>query len=167
MVIVGLLLLVVGAVFGIDIAMKNRFSVGDVEAFGSTLGLHHADEIFVLGAVTGAVVLLGLALVIAGAGRSRAKSAARRRQRRAVAETNQRAADLEAENQRLRSSAEPAPTPTEGRAESVVRTDRGKRTDRGDRAESGGRSDEVAAGDAEASRVVAGSGGSTALQREG
>ena len=104
MIIVGLVLIVAGAVFGIDVAAKNRFGVHDVEAFGSSLGLHRADQIFLLGVVTGAVILLGLALVVSGIRRSRSRRVAYRHQRRDVAETNQRAADLETENQRLRSS---------------------------------------------------------------
>lgn len=138
MIIVGLLLVVVGCVFGIDVAMGNRFSVRDIEAFGSTLGLHHAEQIFLLGAITGAVVLLGFALMVAGLSRSRSRNLAQRRQ---VREIDHRAAELETENQRLRSTAEEPAT---------TRNNAG----------------ELGASEPQDERVSAGTGGSTALDRE-
>lgn len=141
MIIVGLVLVVAGAAFGIDVAMKNRFSVRDVEAFGSSLGLHHAEQIFILGAITGAVILLGLALMIAGISRNSSRTAAHRRQRRDLGETNQQAADTNAENQRMRSSGTAA-SPT---AESDV--------------------NEVRAEGSGDTRVSTSSGGSTAINR--
>jgi hypothetical protein len=100
-IIVGLVLVVAGVVFGIDVAVKNRFPVHDLEVFGSTLGFHHAEQIFVLGVITGAVILFGLALLVAGIVRSRSRNVAHRRTHQ-VAENNQGAADLDAGNQRLR-----------------------------------------------------------------
>lgn len=111
MIIVGLVLIVAGAAFGIDVAMKNRFTVGDVEVFGSTLGIHHAEQIFLLGAITGAVILFGLALLIGGIVRSRTKNVAHRRQPRRDVETDQRTADLHAGNQDV-SPAEEEPSRT-------------------------------------------------------
>jgi hypothetical protein len=101
MIIVGVLLIVAGAAFGIDVAVKNRFPVSDLEVFGSTLGFHHAEQIFLLGAVTGAVILLGLVLLIAGTVRRRSKNGADRRQPRGFAENDQRAEDRDP-NQRLK-----------------------------------------------------------------
>ena len=69
MIIVGMVLYA-GAVFGIDVVIENRFTVSDIEVFGSTLGLHHAEQIFLLGALTGAVILLGLVLLIRGRSQS-------------------------------------------------------------------------------------------------
>jgi hypothetical protein len=141
MILIGLILVIAGAAFGIDVAVKNRFSVRDIEAFGSTLGLHHAEQIFILGAITGAVILFGLALMVTGLVRSRSKNVAHRRQRREGAETDRRAADLDAENQRLRGAAEEQQVP--------------------DR-----EADEVTAGDPRGTRVSTGSNGATALDRE-
>lgn len=106
MIIVGLILIVAGAVFGIDVAVKNRFPVRDLEVFGNTLGFHHAEQIFLLGAITGAVILFGLVLLIAGIVRGRSKAVAHRRQPRDVAENDQRGADLDVGNDRLRPAAE-------------------------------------------------------------
>ena len=106
MIIVGLILIVAGAAFGIDVAVKNRFPVHDLQVFGNTLGFHHAEQIFLLGAITGAVILFGLVLLIAGVLRSRSKAVVRRRQPRDVAENNQRGADPDVGNGRLRPVAE-------------------------------------------------------------
>lgn len=142
MIIVGLILVIAGAAFGIDVAVKNRFTVRDVEAFGSTLGLHHAEQIFILGAITGAVVLLGLGLMIAGISRNRSKHVAHRRQRQDVLEKDQRAAELDAENQRLRQAADEHPRTPNGGGENVQRSE------------------------AQEDQVSPGLGGSTALDRE-
>lgn len=104
MIIVGMVLVAAGAVFGIDVVIKNRFTVSDIEVFGSTLGLHHAEQIFLLGALTGAVILLGLVLLIAGVVRSRTKNAARRHQPPEVVE-NDRGSDP-VENHTARRAAE-------------------------------------------------------------
>lgn len=101
MIIVGVLLIVAGAAFGIDVAVKNRFPVSDLEVFGSTLGFHHAEQIFLLGAVTGAVILLGLVLLTAGTVRRRSRNGAYRRHARGLAENDQRAVDRDP-NQRPR-----------------------------------------------------------------
>ena len=92
MIIVGVRSIVAGAAFGIDVAVKNRFPVSDLEVFGSTLGFHHAEEIFLLGAVTGAAILLGLALLTARTVRRRSRNGADRRQPSRLAENDQRAA---------------------------------------------------------------------------
>ncbi len=90
MIIVGVLLIVAGAAFGIDVAVKNRFPVSDLEVFGSTLGFHHAEQIFLFGPVTGVVILLGLVLITAGTVRRRSRNGAYRRQPRGLAENDQR-----------------------------------------------------------------------------
>lgn len=99
MIIVGLILVVAGVVFGIDVAVKNRFPVRDIEVFGSTLGFHHAEQIFVLGVITGAAILLGLALLVAGIVRSRSRNVAVRRQPQEVVDNHQPAADSDANDQ--------------------------------------------------------------------
>jgi hypothetical protein len=92
MIIVGVILVAAGAAFGIDVVMKNRFTVSDIEVFGNTLGLHHAEQIFLLGALTGAVILLGLVLLVAGVVRSRTKNIDNRRQ---AGRDHERSADLD------------------------------------------------------------------------
>jgi hypothetical protein len=147
MIIVGLLLVVAGVVFGIDVAVKNRFPVRDLEVFGSTLGFHHAEQIFVLGVITGAVILFGLALLIGGIVRSRSRNVvAHRGQRRQAVENTQGAADLDGGNQRQR------PPVEEQSRTSTEYVDGASVSDSG---ETGTRE----------SRVSPGLGGSTALDR--
>jgi hypothetical protein len=146
MIIVGLILIVAGVVFGIDIAVKNRFPVRDVEVFGSTLGFHHAEQIFLLGVITGAVVLLGLVLLIAGIVRNRSRNVGRRRQPREVVENDPRAADLDAHDQSARRAvAEPSRT-------SGANVDEASAVDSSERS-------------ARENRVSPGLGGSTALDQ--
>lgn len=145
MIVVGVVLIVAGAVFGVDVAMKNRFTVGDIEVFGSTLGLHHAEQIFLLGVITGAVILLGLALLVGGTVRRRTKNVAHRRHSRRDVETDRRAADLNARNQNV------SPAVAE-------RTSR----DHADGASAAASRE----GGAQDPRVSHGSGGSTALDRD-
>lgn len=54
MIILGLLLLVVAVIFGLDLIWKNHFTIRSPALFGQTLGIHNAAEFFILGAITGA-----------------------------------------------------------------------------------------------------------------
>ena len=82
MIILGLLFLVVAVIFGLDLIWKNHFTIHSPALFGQTLGLHSAAGLFILGAVTGAVLLLGIALVLAGMRRKGVKARQHRAQRR-------------------------------------------------------------------------------------
>ena len=137
MIIVGLLLIVAGAVFGIDVAVKNRFPVRDLRVFGNTLGFHHAEQIFLLGAITGAVILFGLVLLIAGFVRSRSKAVVHRRQRRDVVENDQRGADLDVGNDRLRPAAEERSHTSEANVGEPGAVDSKESSDREDRVSPG------------------------------
>jgi hypothetical protein len=110
MVIIGILLIAAAGAFGVDLAVKNRFHIGEVEAFGSGLGVHTASQVFIVGAIAGAVLFAGFALLIAGLGRKGVHARSRRRERREAAAVSQQAAELQTENQRLR-EAQVGPAP--------------------------------------------------------
>jgi hypothetical protein len=101
-VLIGLLLLVAAAVFGIDLVAKNRFAVRNLDLFGSSVGIHSASRLFVLGAITGAVVLLGVVLIVAGLGRKGSRAASRRRERRRTAAAISETETVRAQNVDLR-----------------------------------------------------------------
>ena len=82
MIILGLLLLAVAVIFGLDLIWKNHFTIRSPALFGQTLGIHNAAEFFILGAITGAVLLLGIAMVLAGMRRKGTKAKQHRAQRK-------------------------------------------------------------------------------------
>ena len=55
MIITGLVLLIVAAVFGLDLIWKNHYTIRSPAPFGQTLGIHNAAELFIIGAIAGAV----------------------------------------------------------------------------------------------------------------
>jgi len=81
MIVIGLLLLIIAAAFGIDFIWKNHFHITNPAVFGERLGIHSAAWLFVIGAITGAVALLGLALLLWGARRKGASAVGRRHER--------------------------------------------------------------------------------------
>ncbi len=82
MIILGLLLLIVAAIVGLDILWKNTFQVPDVVLFGQTLGIHSARVFFLAGIIIGAVLMLGIALILGGIRRKGSKALQRRRERK-------------------------------------------------------------------------------------
>ena len=82
MIIIGLLLLIVAAIVGLNIVWKNTFQVPDVVLFGQTLGIHSARVFFLAGIIVGAVLMLGIALILGGIRRKGSKALQRRRERK-------------------------------------------------------------------------------------
>jgi len=82
MIIIGLLLLIVAAIVGLDIVWKNTFQVPDVVLFGQTLGIHSARVFLLAGIIVGAVLMLGIALILGGIRRKGSKALQRRRERK-------------------------------------------------------------------------------------
>ena len=82
MIIIGLVLLIVAAVFGLDLIWKNHYTVRSPALFGQTLGIHNAAEFFIIGAIAGAILLLGIAMMLAGLRRKGAKARRHRADRR-------------------------------------------------------------------------------------
>jgi hypothetical protein len=102
MILMGLLLVVAAAVFGLDLLWKNSFRVQSPVVFGQSLGMSSGRWLFLIGAVAGAVFVLGLALLLGGLRRKAAKVAASRRLHRADRSTGQERDELQAENEQLR-----------------------------------------------------------------
>ena len=99
MIILGLLLLVLAVIFGADLVWQNHFTIAQVNVFGFDLSLGNSAALFIVGAIVGAAIMLGIALIIAGVGRKGTR-AVRERQRHAEADR------LKQENERLRSDLE-------------------------------------------------------------
>jgi len=81
MIVIGLLLLIVAVAFGIDVVWKNDVHITNPTVFGERLGIHSTASLFVVGAITGAAVLLGVALLLWGVRRKGAHAISRRHQR--------------------------------------------------------------------------------------
>ena len=113
MIILGIVLIVVAGVFGVDVMAKNHFRIRDVTAFGESLGLTSGTGLYVLGAVTGAVVLLGAGLIVEGLRHKTAKALSRRHERKEASRHAEEVEALQAENRRLHEQLEAAGT-TEG-----------------------------------------------------
>jgi hypothetical protein len=102
MIILGLLLLVVAVIFGLDLIWKNHFTIRSPALFGQTLGIHNAAEFFILGAITGAVLLLGIAMVLAGMRRKGTKAKQHRAQRQEASNARHDRDQAQAERDRVR-----------------------------------------------------------------
>jgi hypothetical protein len=102
MIIIGLVLLIAAAGFGLDLVWKNQYSVRSPELFGQTLGIHNAAVFFVIGAITGAVLLVGVALLLAGLRRKGSKARQRRQDRREARNASLERDRAQEENEKLR-----------------------------------------------------------------
>lgn len=102
MIIIGLVLLIAAAGFGLDLVWKNQYSVRSPELFGQTLGIHNAAVFFVIGAITGAALLLGLALLLVGLRRKGSKARQRRQDRREARNASLERDRAQEENEKLR-----------------------------------------------------------------
>lgn len=102
MIILGLLLLVVAVIFGLDLIWKNHFTIRSPALFGQTLGIHNAAEFFILGAITGAVLLLGIAMALAGMRRKGTKAKQHRAQRKEASNARHDRDRAQAERDRVR-----------------------------------------------------------------
>lgn len=100
MVVIGLLLLVVGVVALIDIALSSTGTTA-VQLFGWQLGTFKPGWVLLIGTAIGAVLMLGLVLVLSGQRRGRRRY---RQRERALASKNAEnrllAAQLEEERER-------------------------------------------------------------------
>jgi hypothetical protein len=98
---IGLLLVIVAAVFGVDFLWKNSAHIAEPKVFGESIALHSTRSLFVVGMIVGAVALIGIALMIAGARRKSDRAAKRRQQRRELGELRDERDHLKAENAHL------------------------------------------------------------------
>jgi hypothetical protein len=101
MIILGLVLLIAAAVFGLDLIWKNHYTMHSPALFGQTLGIHNTAAFFIIGAITGAVLLLGIALMLAGTRRKGIKARQRRSERREAKNTGRERDRAQEENEKL------------------------------------------------------------------
>jgi hypothetical protein len=102
MIIIGLVLLVAGAAFGLDLIWKNSYTIKSPHVFGQSVAINHASVLFVVGAITGAAVLLGIVLLMAGMRRKGTKAKQRRQERKDVKNAARERDSAEKENDKLR-----------------------------------------------------------------
>jgi hypothetical protein len=101
-IIIGLVLLIAAAVFGLDLIWKNHYTIRSPALFGQTLGIHHAAELFIIGAITGAVLLLGIAMMMAGMRRKGTKAKQHRAERKEARNARRDRDQAQEENEKLR-----------------------------------------------------------------
>ncbi|HEX5298848.1 MAG TPA: hypothetical protein VFW50_17840 [Streptosporangiaceae bacterium] len=102
MIIIGLVLLIAAGVFGLDLIWKNHYPVRSPALFGQTLGIHHAAELFIVGAIAGAVLILGIAMILAGLRRKGAKAKQHRADRKEARNAGRDRDQAQEENDKLR-----------------------------------------------------------------
>jgi hypothetical protein len=102
MILIGLVLLIGSAVFGLDLIWKNHYTIRSPALFGQTLGIHHAAELFIVGAVAGAVLILGIAMMLAGLRRKGAKAKQHRADRKEARNAGRDRDQAPGENDKLR-----------------------------------------------------------------
>lgn len=102
MIIIGVVLVIVAAVFGLDLLWKNSYSITSPTVFGQSLGIHNAGVLFLVGVITGAVLILGIALILAGLRRKGSKAVEHRRERKRANKTADARDGLAADNAALR-----------------------------------------------------------------
>ena len=104
MVALGLLLLLASGALTLGVVMANTDAVS-VSAFGQSASGLTLGGLFLAGAVTGAIAILGLTLMLAGASRRRARRVGLKREMRDVRDERETLAE---ENARLRDELETA-----------------------------------------------------------
>ena len=103
MFVIGLIILAAAVVFGADeLIANNPVGLPDPQVFGQQLGITSGRGLFLIGAATGAAVVLGLALLSGGARRSATRSRDRRLERRQLEEQAAERERLLSENRGLR-----------------------------------------------------------------
>ena len=102
MIITGLVLLAVAAVFGLDLIWKNHYTIRSPALFGQTLGIGNAAELFIIGAIAGAILLLGIAMMLAGLRRTGTKARQHRAERNEARNAGRDRDKAQEENDELR-----------------------------------------------------------------
>ena len=102
MIITGLVLLIVAAVFGLDLIWKNQYTIRSPALFGQTLGIHNAAELFIIGAIAGAILLLGVAMILTGLRRKGTKARQHRAERKEARNAGRDRDKAQEENDKLR-----------------------------------------------------------------
>jgi hypothetical protein len=101
-IITGLVLLIVAAVFGLDLIWKNQYTIRSPALLGQTLGIHNAAEFFIIGAIAGAILLLGVAMILTGLRRKGTKARQHRAERKEARNAGRDRDKAQEENDKLR-----------------------------------------------------------------
>lgn len=102
MIVIGLVLLVAGAGFGLDLVWKNSYTIKSPHVFGQAFSISHASTLFIAGAITGAAILLGIALLMAGMRRKGTKAKQHRQDRKEAKNAARERDKAQEENENLR-----------------------------------------------------------------
>ena len=102
MIFIGFVLLAAAAVFGLDLIWKNHYAMRSPALFGQTLGIHNAAVFFVVAAVCGAVLVIGVAVMLAGMRRKGHKAKQHRAERREARRASRDRDKAQQENEKLR-----------------------------------------------------------------
>jgi len=102
MIIIGFVLLAVAAVFGLDLVWKNHYAMRSPALFGQTLGIHNAAVFFVVAAVCGAVLVLGISMMLAGMRRKGHQAKQHRAERKEARQASRDRDKAQQENEKLR-----------------------------------------------------------------
>ena len=104
MIIIGLLVLIAAVIFGVDLVFQNHsHHLTSLVVFGQSLGVTNEAAVFVIGAITGAAILLALVLITSGVRHKGAKAATHRMERKEAKGTRGQRDKLVSDNERLRS----------------------------------------------------------------
>lgn len=112
MIVLGLLLLLASGALAVEVVMSNT-GPATVEAFGYTLSNITLSGLFLAGAATGLLVMLGVMLLLAGTSRTRS----RRVTARHVRSTRRENEHLQEENAALRARLDGDPYPSDTEAD--------------------------------------------------
>jgi hypothetical protein len=107
MIIIGLLLLIAGLIFGGELVFSNHHRFSDPLVFGQHLGIHGDAGLFVVGVITGAGMLAGLGLIVAGTRRKAARALAHRHEQKEAKGTQRQRDRLVARNEELQAKLTP------------------------------------------------------------
>ncbi len=102
MIILGLVLLVVAVIFGADLLFKNNHHIANPAVFGQHLGFHNEATLLIVAAITGAVIVLAIALILSGIRHKGAKAVSHHQERKDAKRTGGERDDLVADNEHLR-----------------------------------------------------------------
>jgi hypothetical protein len=104
MIIFGLLLLIAAVIFGAEFVFSNHHHFTNPAVFGQHLGLSNDAEVFIVGVITGAAVLVGLTLIMTGLRRKAVKAVEHHHERKDAKGTRRERDELARKNDDLRNA---------------------------------------------------------------
>ena len=82
--------------------MENQYTIRSPALSGQTLGIHNAAEFFIIGAIAGAILLLGVAMILTGLRRKGTKARQHRAERKEARNAGRDRDKAQEENDKLR-----------------------------------------------------------------